>query len=475
MILSGKPVNAKKALRMGLIDEILPKSDLKNILRVDPVRKSFKVENSALSKRIVEYVAGENLLKKTGGNYPAQEVALKVVVNSIGVPMYEANVDEAKEFGKLAVSNVCKNLIGLYFSSESLKKQRVSTETVKIKNVAVLGAGVMGAGIAWLTNHNGYSTTLKDLNYNALTSGLVSIDKIYKQLKRIRKIDSHNIEMKMHGISTQVDYTGFEHADLVVEAIVERMDIKQQQFEELEKHVSKDCIIATNTSTLDVDEMSKDLKHRDRFVGLHFFNPVNRMPLVEIIVGEETSDKTIQAMIDLCKKTNKIPVIVKNSPGFLVNRILMPYLNEACMMYDQGVSIEYIDKAFVNHGFPMGPFMLMDTIGLDVCSHVAESLKPFYGDRIQTSDVYQTMVELGWKGKKSGKGFYIHGKKTVVNPEIEKSQAISKSLIVTRGISAMRAEAHMCMEEGIVSDISHLNTALVYGIGYPPFRGGLLG
>jgi 3-hydroxyacyl-CoA dehydrogenase/enoyl-CoA hydratase/3-hydroxybutyryl-CoA epimerase len=478
MILSGKPVDGKKALKYGLVDAYVPRGcDVVEAVEKAKPRKCHKGENNLLMREVVAYFSKKSVMEKTKGHYPAPLDAIQVIKRGLGKDMHAANKLEARAFAKLATESISKNLINLYFNSEALKKQKLEgVQGTKIDKVAVVGAGIMGSGIAWTTSYNGYPTIMKDMSSEALQRGYKNVYGIYKQLKKIRKVNDRDIEQKMYKLSHSLGDKGLDSVDLVVEAIVENMEIKQSFFADMESKVSPSCILATNTSTLDIDIMAEKVQDKSRFVGLHFFNPVNRMPLVEIIKGKDTSDETIQAMLDLCKRCRKVPVIVKNSPGFVVNRILIPYLNEACKLCEDGVSIREVDQIYEEFGLPMGPFTLMDTIGLDVCYHVSESLNDFYEPRIQTSKLFAKLYEQGLKGKKGGEGFYIYGgKKKIVNPKFASGACIkSDREILNAGLSVMKREAELCLEEGIVDNENHLNTALVYGIGFPPFRGSIL-
>jgi len=478
MILTGKPIDGKKALRYGLIDYYLPASNLKNFnyAGIDKKRKSHWKENNLISRSVISSLSKKSVQKKTKGHYPAPEAAIRSVINGLGKSMKDANNFEAEEFVKLITAPNGKNLINLYMNSEKLKKQKLEVKGKDLDRVAVVGAGVMGSGIVWASSYYGYSTIMKDLIDESLKIGYQNIDKIYGQLKKIGKVDDRTIQSKKHKIYATSGDEGLDSVDLLIEAIVEQMHVKQKFFKDIEKIVKKDCILATNTSTLDLDEMSKYMKDRTRFVGIHFFNPVNRMPLVEIIKGSETSDETIQTALDYCKKLKKIPVVVNNSPGFLVNRILIAYLNEACLMLESGMSISGVDQVFEDFGLPMGPFTLMDTIGLDVCYHVSESLKNFYASRFAVSKLFKELHEKKLLGKKGGKGFYCYknGQKTMNSDYATGRTSIVDFRILERGIGAMKREAEMCLEEGVVKDRDQLNTALVYGIGFPAFRGGVL-
>jgi len=292
------------------------------------------------------------------------------------------------------------------------------------------------------------------------------------------------VTQAMLRVSPTIDNAVLKKSDIVVEAIVEDMHIKQGVYADLEKTVSKDCIIASNTSSLSVDDLSTSLEYPERFIGMHFFSPVNRMPLVEVIPSVRTNKETIATVVDLAKKMKKVPIVVKNCPGFLVNRIFLPYVNEAMNLVLDGAAVEDIDQAFLKFGMPIGPLALADEVGLDVGLKVLAVLEEAFPDRVQVAQCFKDIAKDGKVlGKKSGAGFYKYSKKgpKVVNHELIKylkphinKKAIRKGDIINRPILAMLNEAARCLEEGIVADASTLDMAMIMGTGFPPFRGGLL-
>jgi 3-hydroxyacyl-CoA dehydrogenase/enoyl-CoA hydratase/3-hydroxybutyryl-CoA epimerase len=285
----------------------------------------------------------------------------------------------------------------------------------------------------------------------------------------------------MNRISGTTDYSGFKTVDFVVEAIVEDLKIKKKALKELEKEVSKDTIIATNTSSLLVDDMAKALGRKSKFLGMHFFNPVHKMPLVEVIKGEKTSDEAIATVFNLSKRAGKTPIVVKDGPGFLVNRLLVPYMVEAISLLMEAHTIENIDKAMTRFGMPMGPIELFDEVGLDVANKVAKILAGFMGDRMAESPILDNMVEAGRLGKKNGKGFYKYaGKKRLDDPAVEEFIDVAHQTILDeeqmqkRMVYPMINEAARCLEEGIVERPRDVDIGMIFGTGFAPFKGGLL-
>jgi len=503
IILSGKPVNAKKALRIKLADSLiakefaeektaeflkycLTKSGKNKILkdRKKGIISQWFFENNLIMRSIIFNKVKKDLIKKTGGNYPAPLKALEVVKQTYRGSFNKGLRKEANAFGELFATQTSKNLVQLYFTGEELKKDpgAITDDPLKkVNSAGVVGSGVMGGGIAWLFSSHDISVRMKDINWDTIGKGFASASKIYNQLKKIKKIKPYEINLKMHRISGTLSFSGFNNLDLVIEAVVENMDVKKQLLSQIEENVSPDTIICSNTSSLSINEMAKGLKNPERFVGMHFFNPVNRMPLVEIIPGEKTSPATVAAVVALSKKLNKVPVIVQDCPGFLVNRILLSYLSEALNIMMEGADISRVDKLIFKFGMPMGPFLLADEIGIDICYHAMKSL----GKNSPLLDILFNKEKL--LGKKGKKGFYIHEfKNRRVNPKVieivkdyRKTSSISpKSFtdrqIVDRCINVMINEAKRCLEEKIVAKASYLDMALIMGIGFPAFRGGLL-
>ena len=388
----------------------------------------------------------------------------------------------------VAGGEVSQNLIRLYFMMEAVKKRKGVESDVSAEDVdymAILGAGTMGGGIAYTAADKGVYVQMKDINSEAIDKGFEAADKIWgKKLKR-RRINKYEFKEKRSHIIGSLDYAGFKQADVVVEAIVENMDIKKKVIAETVKHVREDCVIATNTSSLSVTEMAEAHPNPQNFVGMHFFNPVDKMPLVEIIRGEKSSDEATARVYSLAKKMGKIPVVVKDAPGFLVNRLLVPYMMEAAFFLQEGMDIEFVDKIFVKKfGMPMGPFHLMDEVGIDVCIKVSKIFKESLGERIELPEVLMKLDGTGRLGKKSNKGFYLYekGRKKEVDESIYKelglgrpSNPLTEDDLINRAMFNMISEAALVLnEERVVETAEDLDLAMIMGTGFPPWRGGLL-
>jgi 3-hydroxyacyl-CoA dehydrogenase / enoyl-CoA hydratase / 3-hydroxybutyryl-CoA epimerase len=498
MILSGKPVDGKRAFKIGFADYILPHEFLEEqlpetiekCLQRKTNRKKPKgmmnwlLEKNPIGRSIVFSQSKKNVEKKTKGHYPSPIVAIGLIRETIAMPLEKGLEREKEVFVKNCNTgfSIAKHIIRVFFGMEHLKKQE-APEAEKVSSVGVLGAGVMGSGIAWLASYRGNSIRMKDINWEAVSSGLKEIKGIYKQIKKIKRLPQDAINLMQHRISWGINYKGFNQQDLVIEAATENLDLKKQLFADLEERLRPDALIASNTSSLTIEKMSEDMKRPERFVGMHFFNPVNRMPLVEVVAGPKTSQKAVDTVVKTCLDWKKIPIVVKDCPGFLVNRIFAVQANEVMHLLQEGAGMSRLAHATENFGWPMDPFILADTVGIDVSQKVFKEFEEAYGARMRVPEILERMAEKGLKGKKSGKGFYIYeGKKNSPNPQvqeilnsIEKSnKKYSESELIDRVIAAMLAEAGRCLEENIVSKDSDLDMALILGTGFPPFRGGLL-
>lgn len=510
MILSGKAINAKKAYKIGLADAIVREEFLDNslseflseILKNNQQNKFLIKRNKAKSSRnlfehllfgkyLIYHLAQKDLFNKTKGFYIAPFYALEVVKKTYGSNISKGLKIELKAFCELAIGEISKNLIEIFFTNEALKKDSgVENSDIKaqtVENSAVIGAGIMGGGIAWAFANSDINVRIKDVANDGIALGYKQVAKNFAQLLKIRKLTKSEVAMKTSRVTSSVDYNGFKTVDFAVEAVPENMVIKKKILSELETKISDNAIIASNTSSLSITEMSHSLQKPERFVGMHFFNPVNRMPLVEIIKGEKTSDEAIATAVALSKKLKKTPIVVKDVAGFLVNRILLPFMNEASYLLQDGATITEIDNEIEKFGMPMGPFILADVVGIDVGVKVAHSLYESYGERMEVSaildEIYNNHKEL--LGKKSNKGFYNYPSKEVnrniykILSEVKKSKNIkeinvTKLDIIDRTILTMVNEASKCLEENVVKDAKYLDMAMIMGAGFPAFRGGVL-
>lgn len=495
MILTGKTLRADKAKRIGLVEEVYPRENLvsmaPNFFNRKPKSKSIQESMKELAtenfvtRKIIFQKVRESVLKKTNGFYQAPLKILDVMDSGMMKGRTSYLASEAQAFGELAISEQSKNLQHIYFMSEAVKKYTGPKSTKPLPVLsrgAALGAGTMGGGIAWLMADAGMQPIMKDLTTDALNLGLKQSSANFQGALKRKKITADEFERKQRSITAQLDYSGFKKIDLVIEAVVENMNVKKSVFAETEKYVHRDTLLTSNTSSLSVQEMSTALEFPDRFAGLHFFNPVHLMPLVEIIVHDKIAPETIEALHKWVLRVKKTPVIVKDGPGFLVNRILMPYLNEAGFLLEEGVALKDLDQAALDFGMPMGPGRLLDEVGIDVGVKVAKILHDGLGERAASSKLSSKMVEKGLLGKKSAKGFYLYdekGKPTGANPEVEEllpkeKKKMSESELQMRMFLPMINEAAAILQDGIVQTAGDVDLGLIFGIGFPPFRGGLL-
>lgn len=391
IILAGKSVAAKKAQKSGLVDRIVHPAILREeslkwanqIVKEGGGKRRKKFHAKGLVNKLLEGVmlkglvfqqARKQVMKQTHGHYPAPLAALKVICKTHSMSDRQKALDvERANFIECCITEVSKNLIHVFFLTEMVKKSTGVTGVKghDVKRMGILGAGTMGGGVAYVAADKGIAVRMKDLSQAALGKGLAHASSLWMKLVKRKSIDKYQYRQKMDLVTTTVDYSGFKSLDIVVEAIVEDMGIKQKVIAETAANMRPDAIIATNTSSLSVTEMSKGHPRPEFFAGMHFFNPVHKMPLVEVIRGEKSSDETVATIFELSKKMGKMPVVVKDGPGFLVNRILLPYMAEAAFFLADGMDIDKVDRAFVKEfGMPMGPFALMDEVGLDVCVKV---------------------------------------------------------------------------------------------------------
>ena len=499
MILAGKSIYPKKAKKIGLADEVTYKETVMQVAldmarkivgRPRPARIRAKrppairlLESNPLTRSLIYRTAKKGVLKETRGNYPAPLAALDAVRYGLSHRGEAGYVNEARLLGRLAPTEISKNLISVFYLNEAIKKDP-HPSPVKIASAGVLGAGVMGGGIAQLFAEKGVTVRIKDINTGAVGTGLREAAEIFGKRQKKGIIDSLQARNGFDRITGTTDYTGFSLADIVIEAVVENMDIKKSVLRDFEAVAGKDAIFASNTSSLSITEMATASHHPGRVVGMHFFNPVEKMPLVEVIRGKKTSEETVSAVATLSRKLGKLPVVVNDGPGFLVNRILMPYLNEAATILEQGAAIDEIDKALLRFGMPMGAFILLDEIGIDIAHKVADILHQGLGERAKPSPLLGILYRDGYYGRKNGKGFYMYHGRTRGNPDrsvsgkfvaaSSKKGMIRAEEIIDRAILLMIKEAALCLEEHIIDRPDLLDAALIFGIGFPPFRGGLL-
>jgi len=502
MLLTGRRVDARKAKRIGLASRVFPAELFEQKTREfalaiasDPTLGTPKkrklltraLDDTGIGRRIVLRAARKKVMATTGGHYPAPLRILDVLAENLGRTVEESLAAEARAAAELVVSPVCKNLVHVFQMREAARKRRLDEGDDPPRAVAVLGvlgAGVMGGGIGQLAAYNDVRVYMKDIRHDAVSGGLQHARSLFDSAVRRRKMSRREADQHMEKIAGGIDFHGLSAADVVVEAIVEKVGVKQAVLRETEGYVRDDCVLATNTSSLSVSEVAEALERPDRFCGMHFFNPVHRMPLVEVIRGARTSDDTIATVYGLALRLGKVPVVVGDGPGFLVNRILGPYLNEAGFLLGDGATIAEIDRVAKEFGMPMGPLRLIDEVGIDISRHAGASLHAALGSRLAPSPVLLALGGTGRLGRKGGSGFYTYenGREKGIDETIYAAlgsvlpppREIAAAEIRDRLIIAMINEAARVLEDGIVAAAEDVDLAMIMGTGFPPFRGGLL-
>ena len=488
LILTGKTIDAKKAYKIGLADMIFDDAQKefmlegfikKAIYGILKKRVGFHILNYAPLNEIIFNKALKGLEAKVNKDFKAPYKALEVIKATINKELEDAIKIEAREFAKLAVSKESKNMIKLFFLFEKLNKNYTKTEN-PISNAIVLGNGVMGKGIIWLFSKYLDDVRIKIRDISQANEIIKDVSKIYDYLVKTRKMTKNQAEFKLNKISYTQDFIGFKNFDFIIEAIVEDENIKKQTYKEIENVANENTIIATNTSSISIEKLSSEVKNKENFLGVHFFNPVNLMPLVEVIPNSNTSKETINKVFELLISCGKTPILVGDCAGFIVNRILLPYMNEAAFILQQGSKIEKIDNIIKDFGMPMGPFTLADTVGVDIGYKVATILNESYGSRMPIASIIEKMYNAKLLGEKTKAGFYEYaGRDTYPNSHVtsmleNNNKIIEDEEIVQRCIYIMINEASRCLEENIVTDASIIDFAMISGTGFPAYKGGLL-
>jgi enoyl-CoA hydratase/long-chain 3-hydroxyacyl-CoA dehydrogenase len=503
MMLTGKDIRPAKAKKMGLVDMVVAPASLEQVAidsAVGLADGSLKIKRKpkSLPNRLLEDTPfGRNLMwkkvkemvdKNTNGNYPSPYAIIQSVQYGIDHPK-EKYENERKQFAKLAATPESEALIGIFDGMTQMKKHNFGKPAFPVNTVAVLGAGLMGAGIAQVSADKGYTVLLKDRDDASVARGEKYMqDNWGKKLKR-KHISQYKYNMNTSNVTPLTDNVKswkkhFGHADLVIEAVFEDLQLKRKIVADMESVTPEHCVFATNTSAIPIADIAAGSKRPENIIGMHYFSPVPSMPLLEIIPTELTSEAAKATAFEVGTKQGKTCIVVKDVPGFYVNRCLGPYLVEVSALVRDGVSLETLDKALKDFGMPVGPITLADEVGVDVASHVASFLSNAdLGVRMQGGDVslMKNMVEKGWLGKKSGQGFYTHsGKKKTINAEIkayvkgfvDEDLGLSETEVQNRAVSRFVNEAIKCLEDEIIGNPTVGDIGLVFGTGFAPFRGG---
>ena len=504
LVTGGESIDTSAALAMGLANGIVddPASEALRAAAVAMVRSEQQTQDylrdrdawaAAINLSETELgflgaTASAYIQGQTKGHYPAPLAALEVLLGASMVDLETACQMEGEGFVKLFGSPINRALLNVFFLTDRNKKEQgvEGVEPTKISSATVLGAGVMGQGIASANVKRGIPVALGDVSPESVARGVQGIVSEVSFNKKTRGPDvTRALEMTPLVNGTMSD-DELSAADIVIEAIYENLDAKRELYTRLEPKLGDSAILCSNTSTIPISKLAQNLAHPERFCGLHFFNPVRKMPLVEVIRGAKTSDQTVATAVAYAKRIGKSPIVVNDGPGFLVNRVLLPYMNEALLLLEEGFSIKAVDRAATGFGMPMGPITLYDTVGIDVAVHAGKVMHEAFPDRVAPSSVLPAMLSAERLGKKNGRGFFDYNKdskgreKPQASEEVEKiigqfasSQGDKDTDLVERLFLPMLLEATRLIEDGIVSNVRDIDLGLIYGIGFPPFLGGL--
>ena len=505
-IASGKEQRAEQAFKSGAVDAVVPLEQLRDAA-ISLVKQCIdgkldyrsrrtekqtpltlnKIEAMMVFETSKAFVAGQ-----AGPHYPAPVTAIKVMEKAAGMSRDDALREEARGIAKMAVTPTARNLVGLFLGDQVLSHtaKAIAKKGGTVERAAVLGAGIMGGGIAYQSAYKGTPIIMKDIAQSGIDLGLSEASKLLtKQVDRGRMTPAEMAAV-LSKIQPSLGYDGFEHVDIVVEAIVENPKIKHAVLKETESEIREDAILTSNTSTISIDHLAEPLSRPENFCGMHFFNPVHRMPLVEVIRGKKTGDAAIARTVAYALAMGKKPVVVNDCPGFLVNRILSPYIGAFLGLVKRGVDFVAIDKAMERFGWPMGPAYLCDVVGIDTGVHAGKVMAAGFPDRMKYdfTTSHDVMFENDRLGQKNGRGYYAYEQdkkgrpKKIVDesvaallaPVVDGNETLSPEDVVDTMMIPLCLEAVRCLEDGIAASATDIDLALIYGIGFPPFRGGAL-
>jgi 3-hydroxyacyl-CoA dehydrogenase / enoyl-CoA hydratase / 3-hydroxybutyryl-CoA epimerase len=503
LILTGKQLDARKAWRLGLVDDTCHPADLRTAAErliggsAPKAKKRFFASRAGdflahtpLGGKFVWDKARAGVMAKTGGNYPAPLVAIDVVRDGLKLPLRRALDLEAGAFSELVVSETAKNLISIFFTKNDVEARaaKLGRKARAVGTVGVLGAGFMGAGIAQVLAQKGVSIVLKDRDLESVGRGYAFCQQQFRERVKRRRATEPEIKAAMGRILPTAGYDALRRADLVVEAVFEDLEVKRAVIREAEAVAPPGLIFASNTSSIPIGKLAEASRRPENVVGMHFFSPVAKMPLLEVIRHPGTSEETLATIVELGRMMGKTVIVVGDGPGFFTSRVLGTMLNEASWMLTEGAGIDRVDTAMTGWGWPVGPFALMDEVGLDVGAHVGEVMREALGERVAPPPVFQRMIDDRRLGRKAKRGFYLYiekdakgkgkaGKK--VDPAVYPllgwhPSPISDEEIVERCWLQMLNETARCMEEGVITNPADVDIGVIFGFGFPPFRGGLL-
>jgi 3-hydroxyacyl-CoA dehydrogenase/enoyl-CoA hydratase/3-hydroxybutyryl-CoA epimerase len=493
LILTGRNLKATRALKAGLVDEVVPRAALLTAARAAALRLadgtlSPERGGPGLADRVLRPLifgkARSSVVEKTGGHYPAPMAALTVVERGTATTLEEGLKLEARAFGELAVSPVSRALVSVFFATQEIKKDAgypPGTEVRPVRKLAVVGAGLMGAGIAGAAVESGVAVRLKDTAPESLGRGLRYVREILDERMRRGSLHRREVGQRMDRLSPTLEYSGLRGADLVIEAVFEDLALKQKVLAEVEAATAESCVFASNTSSLPIGDIARDARRPARVLGMHFFSPVHKMPLLEVIVTPATEDSATATAVGFGRAVGKHVIVVRDGPGFYTTRALSPYMNEAARVIEEGASIEDVDRAMTTFGFPVGPVTLLDEVGIDVGAKVAKVLHHAFGERMDPPASMARVLEDGRQGRKNGRGFYLYedGKKKGVDASIYALVSgdagrtpMEAREIQDRLVFAFLNEAVLCLQDGILRSPRDGDVGAIFGLGFPPFLGG---
>jgi 3-hydroxyacyl-CoA dehydrogenase / enoyl-CoA hydratase / 3-hydroxybutyryl-CoA epimerase len=521
LILTGKSVKPLRARKLGLVDEVVPQPILLDVAKrrarelaagsLHPVRQhgvapkgqrvkgllkglarkeawtELALEDNPLGRKVLFDQARRKLLAKTRGNYPAPERALEAVRAGLDHGLEKGLEIEARLFGELAISDVSRRLVEIFFATNALKKENgTSDPEVKprpVRKVGVLGGGLMGGGIAFVTAGAGLRVRLKERDDASVGRALRHVRELFDGRVKRRSLSARDADGLFSHVTATTDYSGFRSADVVIEAVYEDLGLKHQVLREVESLARHEAIFASNTSSLPIARIAEASKRPETVIGMHYFSPVNKMPLLEVITHPKTADWVTATCVDLGRRQGKTVIVVNDGPGFYTTRTLAPYLNEAAYLLAEGADIAELDAALVDFGFPVGPLALLDEVGIDVGRKVAKVLYDAFGERLTPPPALEKVAQDGRHGRKNRKGFYLYGDGARQAKEVDATiydllpygrdrREMARSEMAERCVLQLVNEAARCLGDDVLRSPRDGDVGAIFGLGFPPFLGG---
>lgn len=507
IITSGRNYRPPQALKKGIVDEVVPRPLLLEIAKtrareiaegkLKPQKHlpkgflAWALERNPIGRIVVFEQAEKIIRKKTHDHYPAPLRALESVKTGLSKGNNKAGYEnESRGFGDLAMTEVSRQLIHLFFATTEIKRDSgVDDANIRpqpLSKIGVLGAGFMGAGVAAVSSNAGMTVRMRDVSEDACLKGLTACTKVFEDRYRRKSISKLELQELKDQVTATTDFSGLQRCDLIVEAVFEDVELKHRVIREVEEHLRDDCVFGSNTSSIAIATLAEASRRPEQFIGLHFFSPVHKMPLLEIIVTPRTSKQTIATSVEYGKKIGKFPIVVNDGVGFYTSRILAPYMNEASFILEEGAPVEQLDQAMVDFGFPVGPVTLLDEVGIDVAHKVGKIMLHAFGERLRPPAGMERLISDGRLGRKNRKGFYRYAadkkgesKKSGVDVSVydllpggRNRKQLDAADIQLRLSMAMLNECALCLEENILRSPRDGDIGAVMGLGFPPFRGG---